>query len=113
MTRTKATATEAASRRFVDATDPDRRFFGDLPTPIDHVMVTAGRPYYARVADLDSARARREAGEHLRLMLPSPAGRATRLGRQAVCGSRAGPPRCREKLEHPWHPTSVHIPLLL
>jgi NAD(P)-dependent dehydrogenase (short-subunit alcohol dehydrogenase family) len=54
-----------------DAADPDRlaRFFQDLPTPIDHVMVTAGRPYYARLADLDFARARREVDEHLWLML--------------------------------------------
>jgi NAD(P)-dependent dehydrogenase (short-subunit alcohol dehydrogenase family) len=32
-------------------------------------MVTAGRPYYARLADLDFARARREVDEHLWLML--------------------------------------------
>lgn len=33
-----------------DATDPAalQRFFGDLPDPVDHVMVTAGSQYYAR-----------------------------------------------------------------
>ena len=38
-----------------DATDPAalEGFFADLPTPIDHVMVTAGRPYYALLADID------------------------------------------------------------
>src|SRR4249920_1245888 len=38
---------DARSTAF-DATDPDalERFFGDLPTPVDHVMVTAGRPTY-------------------------------------------------------------------
>jgi NADP-dependent 3-hydroxy acid dehydrogenase YdfG len=39
----------ALSSASFDAADPDRlaRFFQDLPAPIDHVMVTAGRPYYA------------------------------------------------------------------
>ncbi len=61
----------ALSSAAFDAADPDRlaRFFQDLPTPIDHVMVTAGRPYYARLADLDFARAHREVDEHLWLML--------------------------------------------
>ena len=61
----------ARSHAAFDAADPDSlaAFFGDLPTPIDHVMVTAGRPYYARLADLDFERARREIDEHLWLML--------------------------------------------
>jgi NAD(P)-dependent dehydrogenase (short-subunit alcohol dehydrogenase family) len=61
----------ALSSAAFDAADPDRlaRFFHDLSTPVDHVMVTAGRPYYARLADLDFARARREVDEHLWLML--------------------------------------------
>src|SRR3954454_4746939 len=43
----------ARSNAAFDATDPDRltQFFQHLPTPIDHVMVTAGRPYYASLAD--------------------------------------------------------------
>jgi hypothetical protein len=36
------------------------RFFRDLPKPVDHVMVTAGRPYYGRLAELDVAAARRD-----------------------------------------------------
>src|SRR5581483_12004750 len=50
-----------------DATDPAalEQFFGDLPRPIDHVMVTAGRPYYGRLADIDVERARRSFDEHL------------------------------------------------
>jgi len=50
-----------------DATDPAalERFFRDLPTTIDHVMVTAGGPYYARLADLDRERAHRNFDEHL------------------------------------------------
>src|SRR3989440_9537922 len=37
-----------------DAADPAalERFFRDLPTPIDHVMVTAGRPHYGRLVDM-------------------------------------------------------------
>ena len=44
-----------------DATDPERleEFFGGLPDAVDHVMVTAGRPYYAPLAELDLDRARR------------------------------------------------------
>jgi NAD(P)-dependent dehydrogenase (short-subunit alcohol dehydrogenase family) len=61
----------ALSSAAFDAADPDRlaRFFQDLPTPIDHVMVTAGRPYYTRLADMDFAQARREVDEHLWLTL--------------------------------------------
>jgi NAD(P)-dependent dehydrogenase (short-subunit alcohol dehydrogenase family) len=53
-----------------DATDPAAldRFFRDLPT-IDHVMVTAGRPYYARLRDMDFAQVRRLVDEHLLLVL--------------------------------------------
>ncbi|MEV3920710.1 SDR family NAD(P)-dependent oxidoreductase [Actinomadura coerulea] len=45
-----------------DATDPDAlaRFFGALPETIDHVVVTAGGPYYAPLADLDRERAHRD-----------------------------------------------------
>jgi NAD(P)-dependent dehydrogenase (short-subunit alcohol dehydrogenase family) len=57
----------ALSSSAFDATDPAAldRFFGDLPERIDHVMVTAGGPYYAPLADLDHARAHRDFDEHL------------------------------------------------
>ena len=50
-----------------DATDAAalERFFQGLPTPIDHVMVTAGAPYYAPLAELDRERAHRDYDEHL------------------------------------------------
>jgi len=50
-----------------DATDPAAldQFFQGLPAQIDHVMVTAGAPYYAPLADLDHERARRDFDEHL------------------------------------------------
>ena len=61
----------ALSSAAFDATDPAalEQFFRDLPTPIDHVMVTAGGMYYARVADMDIAQARRALDERLGLTL--------------------------------------------
>jgi NAD(P)-dependent dehydrogenase (short-subunit alcohol dehydrogenase family) len=52
---------DALSSAAFDATDFDRleRFFDELPRPVDHVMVTAGGPYYARLADIDFEQARR------------------------------------------------------
>jgi NAD(P)-dependent dehydrogenase (short-subunit alcohol dehydrogenase family) len=65
-----AAALGARSTAAFDATDPAALdlFFADLPGPIDHVMVTAGSPYYARLAELDHALALRYFGE--RLWLP-------------------------------------------
>ena len=40
-------------------------FFQEQTGPIDHVMVTAGRPYYGPLADLDLDRASRSFDEHL------------------------------------------------
>ncbi|WP_144122494.1 SDR family oxidoreductase [Catellatospora sichuanensis] len=50
-----------------DATDPAalQQFFQDLPTPVDHVMSTAGRPYYGLLADMDVEQARRSFDEHM------------------------------------------------
>jgi NAD(P)-dependent dehydrogenase (short-subunit alcohol dehydrogenase family) len=52
---------DALSTAAFDATDPDalERFMHDLPNPIDHVMLTAGHPYYARLADIDFDQASR------------------------------------------------------
>jgi NAD(P)-dependent dehydrogenase (short-subunit alcohol dehydrogenase family) len=44
-------------------------FFDSLPGPIDHVMVTAGGPYYSTLEDMDFAEARRALAEHPMLML--------------------------------------------
>jgi len=61
----------ALSSSAFDATDFDRldRFFDELPAPIDHIMASAGSPYYARLAEIDFARARRNADEHFWLPL--------------------------------------------
>jgi len=54
-----------------DATDPAalEQFFRNLPATLDHVMVTAGRPHYGRLLDMDFEQARRGLDEHLLLML--------------------------------------------
>ncbi len=66
-----ATEVGALSTSAFDATDPAHleRFFRELPSKIDHVMVTAGRPHYGRLVDLDYEQARRALDEHLLLML--------------------------------------------
>jgi NAD(P)-dependent dehydrogenase (short-subunit alcohol dehydrogenase family) len=52
-----------------DATDFGRlgRFFAELPSPIDHVLVTGPGPYYAPLADFDFEKARRDVDAHLLL----------------------------------------------
>jgi NAD(P)-dependent dehydrogenase (short-subunit alcohol dehydrogenase family) len=62
---------DAASISPFDATDPALldQFFHDLPTPVDHIMVTAGRPYYGRLIDLDLAHASRLLDEHFSLFI--------------------------------------------
>ncbi|HEX9101359.1 MAG TPA: SDR family oxidoreductase [Polyangia bacterium] len=45
------------------------RFFGNLPATIDHVMVTAGRPHYGRIVDMDFAQLRSALDENLLLAL--------------------------------------------
>jgi NAD(P)-dependent dehydrogenase (short-subunit alcohol dehydrogenase family) len=60
-----------ASVAAFDANDFDRleKFFHELPTPIDHVLVTGPGPYYAPLADFDFERARRDVDAHLLLPL--------------------------------------------
>ena len=66
-----AAEVDARSTAAFDATDSVRldQFFAELPGPIDHVLVTAGGNYYARLADLDFIRARRLIDDHLLLPL--------------------------------------------
>jgi NAD(P)-dependent dehydrogenase (short-subunit alcohol dehydrogenase family) len=84
--RLKGAADELGAVRTAsfDATDTAAlaRFFADLPTPIDHVMVTAGRPYYAPLADFDVAEAQRSFDDHLWL--------AVRIAQHAVGKVRPG-----------------------
>jgi len=61
----------AAGSAAFDATDHDAlaRFFTGLTAPIDHVLATAGGPYYAELPDIEYAGARRSFDEHLWLMI--------------------------------------------
>lgn len=57
----------AAGTEAFDATDTGRldRFFEERAGQVDHMVVTTGGNYYARLADLDFAQARRQVDEHL------------------------------------------------
>jgi len=59
----------ALSSAAFDATDFERlgRFFNELTTPIDHVLVTGPGPYYAPLAEFDVEKARRDIEAHLLL----------------------------------------------
>jgi NAD(P)-dependent dehydrogenase (short-subunit alcohol dehydrogenase family) len=61
----------ATSTATFDANDPAavEGFFEGVARPFDHVMVTAGAPYYARLEDLDFEEARRAIAEHPMLMV--------------------------------------------
>jgi NAD(P)-dependent dehydrogenase (short-subunit alcohol dehydrogenase family) len=79
-----ASELDALNTAAFDATDPVPldQFFRDLPTTIDHVMVTAGRPYYARLFDMDFTEARRVLDEHVLLPI--------RIARNAARKMRPG-----------------------
>jgi NAD(P)-dependent dehydrogenase (short-subunit alcohol dehydrogenase family) len=64
-----ASEVDALSTAAFDALNFERlgQFFRDLPTPIDHVLVTGPSPYYAPLADFDIEKARREIEAHLLL----------------------------------------------
>jgi NAD(P)-dependent dehydrogenase (short-subunit alcohol dehydrogenase family) len=71
--RLKQAACELDAQRTAafDANDPAslRSFFQDLPTLIDHVMVTAGAPHYGPPLQMSLEEARRGLTEHLLLAL--------------------------------------------
>ncbi|WUD76987.1 SDR family oxidoreductase [Streptomyces sp. NBC_00510] len=54
-----------------DATDTDRlkEFFQGLPGTVDHVLLTAGSPFYMPLADMDLGEARRHFSERLAMTL--------------------------------------------
>jgi NAD(P)-dependent dehydrogenase (short-subunit alcohol dehydrogenase family) len=61
----------AAESHVFDAYDSSalQRFFRNSTAPIDHVMVTAGGPYYAPLREMDLARALASVHEHLQVIL--------------------------------------------
>jgi NAD(P)-dependent dehydrogenase (short-subunit alcohol dehydrogenase family) len=61
----------AQSTAAFDATDPAalKRFFEDLPGPIDHVMVTGPGPSYVPLLEMDADQVRDALGDHVVLGL--------------------------------------------
>jgi NAD(P)-dependent dehydrogenase (short-subunit alcohol dehydrogenase family) len=61
----------AAGHAAFDATDADRlrEFFWTLAEPVDHVLVSAGAPFYAPLPDMDTAAAARYVAEQVQLSL--------------------------------------------
>jgi NAD(P)-dependent dehydrogenase (short-subunit alcohol dehydrogenase family) len=73
-----------ASIAAFDTTDFDQlgRFFDELPSLVDHVLVTGPGPYYASLTELDIEEARRDVDTHLLLLM--------QVARNAVGKVRAG-----------------------
>jgi NAD(P)-dependent dehydrogenase (short-subunit alcohol dehydrogenase family) len=69
--RRAATDVGARSHTAFDANDSDRldAFFQSLPAPVDHIMVTAGAPYYAPLAEMDIADASHHVATQIQLRL--------------------------------------------
>ena len=67
----RAASELGASTVAFDATDFERlgRFFDELRTPIDHMLVTGPGPYYAPLAEFDAEKARRDVDAHILLPL--------------------------------------------
>jgi NAD(P)-dependent dehydrogenase (short-subunit alcohol dehydrogenase family) len=84
--RLEAAADELGAWRSsaLDARDPGaiERFFREFADPIDHVMVTAGAPYYAPLADIDLDEAALALQDHPLLMVS--------VARQALHSVRHG-----------------------
>ena len=71
--RLKQAALDVGAQRTAafDATDPAavQEFFLDVPAPIDHVLVTAGRPTYGPLLEMDGAQVREALSDHVVLGL--------------------------------------------
>ena len=76
-----------------DATDFGRlgTFFDDLPTQVDHVLVTGPGPYYAPLSEFDLDAARRDVESHLLLPIQVARNSAGRCARAGPCCSWAVP----------------------
>lgn len=66
-----ASEVDAQSTTAFDATNPAllAQFFRDLPGSIDHIMVTAGRPTFGRLTDLELDTFRQVIDEHYALLI--------------------------------------------
>jgi NAD(P)-dependent dehydrogenase (short-subunit alcohol dehydrogenase family) len=84
--RQAADAVDTMRTAAFDATDFARleQFFNELPTPIDHVMVSGRGPYYAPLAEIDLDEVRRDMEQHM--FLPIQVARLA-IGRVRPSGS--------------------------
>jgi NAD(P)-dependent dehydrogenase (short-subunit alcohol dehydrogenase family) len=82
----EAAARAVGARRVAafDAFDPAavKRFFDDVPAPIDHILVTAGGPAYGPLLEMDAAQVRDALSSHIVVDLE--------VARNAVGKMRAG-----------------------
>ncbi len=69
--REAARQVDASSTAAFDVTDLARleQFFEEAPSPLDHILVTGGGPYYSPLADIDFDRARREVDDRILVTL--------------------------------------------
>ncbi len=108
--RRAASELDARSIAAFDATDPAalEAFFQKLPNPIDHVMVTAGRPYYGRLLEMDVAQARRALDDHLWMVIQVARNAAEKVRPGGTCGAPSidRAPRGRAARETAWTSTS-------
>jgi hypothetical protein len=80
------------------------RFFDELPTPVDHMLVTGPGPYYAPLAGFDF-----DAGRHGGAT-PTSGSRSTSSGTpSARCGP--GDPRVHRRHRWPWPGGGLHAHL--
>ena len=93
----------ALSSAAFDATDFERlaKFFDELPTPIDHVLITGPGPYYATLADFDFDKARRDVEAHLFLPMQVARMPQERFGLEGRCSSWAAPAAATPRREWP------------
>jgi NAD(P)-dependent dehydrogenase (short-subunit alcohol dehydrogenase family) len=91
----------ARSSAAFDATDPAalRRFFEELPDPIDHVMVTGPGPSYVPLLEMDAGQVRDALGDHVVLGLEVARNAAPRMragGTLVLMGGTGGRKISRE-----------------
>jgi NAD(P)-dependent dehydrogenase (short-subunit alcohol dehydrogenase family) len=96
-----ASDVDARSTAAFDANDPAsmERFFNGLPDPIDHVMITAGRPRYGSLLEMDADEVRDAVSDHLVVALEvarNAAGRMRPGGTLVLMGGTGGRKISRE-----------------
>jgi NAD(P)-dependent dehydrogenase (short-subunit alcohol dehydrogenase family) len=109
--RLKHAATEigASSAASFDGADPVaiERFFRDLPS-IDHVLVTAGQPYYGRLVEMDFTTIRGLFGQHL-IFIGGTGARRPAIGLSIACAMTAAFPALIASLALEIAPVRVNL----